>query len=290
MLLLPIGLMAQPAVAATAPLLLDSITASVKGAYALRTLRAAYAGPAVRVRRASDSAEQDIGFAAGALDTAALLAFCGAGDGFVTKWYDQSGLGQDMAQAVAAQQPRIVVAGVVHTLGGAAGARASLGFASASQRFLSNAVFALGGAQFASCSVARRIASTVGYPRLLGYATAGQEDYSSLASAVFAYFQGGILGGYQGGQKSQAALGTNPFQVASVFDGTNHTLTLDGVASASVAANGTLSATGTLSFALGDAGSYWDGEHAEHIIVAGALTTADQAAIRASQQGFYGTP
>ncbi len=40
-------------------------------------------GSPVRVRRLSDNAEADIGFTAeGYLDTAALLAFVGAGNGF----------------------------------------------------------------------------------------------------------------------------------------------------------------------------------------------------------------
>ena len=47
-------------------------------AYSLRKLRAAYSGSAVRVRRSSDSTEQDIGFTTqGELDTASLLSFVG---------------------------------------------------------------------------------------------------------------------------------------------------------------------------------------------------------------------
>ena len=42
-------------------------------------------GSAVRVRRSSDNSETDIGFTVnGNLDTAALLTFVGAGNGFVT--------------------------------------------------------------------------------------------------------------------------------------------------------------------------------------------------------------
>lgn len=85
-------------------------------AYSVRKVRAAYAGAAIRVRRSSDNTQQDIAFDGnGLLDTAALLTFVGAGNGFITKWYNQgtSGATQDLANTTAASQPRIVSAGVV---------------------------------------------------------------------------------------------------------------------------------------------------------------------------------
>jgi hypothetical protein len=81
-------------------------------AYSLRKLRAAYTGAAVRIRRSSDNAETDIGFLAnGNFNSAAAVAFCGAGNGFVTTWYDQSGNSKDWLQPTAANQPQIVNAG-----------------------------------------------------------------------------------------------------------------------------------------------------------------------------------
>jgi len=85
-------------------------------AYSLRKLRAAYSGSAVRIRRSSDNAETDIGFLAnGDFDSAAGVSFCGAGNGFITTWYDQSGNGTNAVNAVAASQPQIVASGVVIT-------------------------------------------------------------------------------------------------------------------------------------------------------------------------------
>lgn len=288
MLLLPIGLMAQPGVIATTPLLLDSITATVKGAFSLRKLRASFAGPALQVRRSSDGTALDIGFASGALDTAALLAFCGSGDGFVSKWYDQSGLGQDATQATASQQPQIVAAGVIAMLGNAA-ARPAMRFASTAQQCLGNAGFAVGAAaSSAAATVACRTTGGDGYERILSYTAPGTQDYTSNASVIWAYFTGGSLNGYQGSPAAQIAAGLAPFQLASVFNGTVHTLTLDG-ASSSAGASGTLAAAGALGIGTG-AGQFWDGMHAEHIIIAGSLSSADQATIRSSQQSFYGTP
>jgi hypothetical protein len=98
--------------ASAVPLLLDTYPAAA--AYSLRKLRNGYTGAAIRVRRSSDNAETDIGFSAGVIDTAALLSFVGAGNGFVVTWYDQSGSGSNVTRAaVASQQPKIVSSGVV---------------------------------------------------------------------------------------------------------------------------------------------------------------------------------
>jgi hypothetical protein len=84
-------------------------------AYSVRLLKSDYTGNAIRVRRSSDNAEQNIGFTAlGNLDTIALASFCLATNGFVTTWYDQSGNGNNATQTTASNQPVIVTAGVVN--------------------------------------------------------------------------------------------------------------------------------------------------------------------------------
>jgi len=82
-------------------------------AYSLRLLNSDYGGAAIQVRNDSN-AVLDIGFTSnGDLDTIALLAHCGSGNGFVTTWYDQSGNGYNATQATALNQPQIVSAGSV---------------------------------------------------------------------------------------------------------------------------------------------------------------------------------
>lgn len=96
---------------------LDGIGTAPAAAYSTRRLSSTYNGSALRVRRDSDNTEADIGFNTdGTLNETALLAHVGAGSGFVSKWYDQSGQARDMAQATAASQPRIVNAGVIDRL------------------------------------------------------------------------------------------------------------------------------------------------------------------------------
>jgi hypothetical protein len=97
-----------------AVLLLDAYSGAAI-AYSLRKLRSAYSGSAIRVRRSSDNAEQDFGFVSDVLDTASLITFCGAGNGFVTTWYDQSTNANNATQATAANQAQIVSSGAIIT-------------------------------------------------------------------------------------------------------------------------------------------------------------------------------
>jgi hypothetical protein len=95
--------------------LLDTYTGAA-AAYSLRKLRTAYSGSAIRVRRASDNTEQDIGFNVfGELDTVSLASFCSGTNGFVKTWYDQSGNANNATQTNTSRQPKIYdsVTGVV---------------------------------------------------------------------------------------------------------------------------------------------------------------------------------
>ena len=104
----------------TTPLLLLNTYSGAAAAYSLRKLDFTYSGNAVRVRRASDNAEQNISFGGtgNELDTASLETFCSGTDGFVTTWYDQSGNAVNAAQSTAAKQPKIVTSGSTITENG----------------------------------------------------------------------------------------------------------------------------------------------------------------------------
>lgn len=113
------GIVAGQAARPTGTLLLDLVPGAAR-AFGLRKLRTNYAGAAIRVVRSSDSAQQDIGFdGSGELDTAALLAFVGSGNGVITTWYDQSGNAAHATDGgTTSRRPRIVNAGALDTLGG----------------------------------------------------------------------------------------------------------------------------------------------------------------------------
>jgi hypothetical protein len=99
-------------VMASNPLSALSVNSAV--AYSLRKLRCAYAGSAIQVRRSSDNTTSNIGFTTnGDLDTVTLKTFVGAGNGFVSIWYDQSGNGINISPPANTNQPRIITAGAV---------------------------------------------------------------------------------------------------------------------------------------------------------------------------------
>jgi hypothetical protein len=100
--------------------LIDVLGVSATRAYSTRRLAGAYAGSAIRIRRSSDNAEQDIGFVGEDLDTATVATFVGANSAFVTKWYDQSGSADDCVAPTVANQARIVNAGVLDVRNGKA--------------------------------------------------------------------------------------------------------------------------------------------------------------------------
>ncbi|WP_233874803.1 arabinofuranosidase catalytic domain-containing protein [Paraburkholderia adhaesiva] len=92
--------------------LLDELATPAAGAWSLRRLTGAYAGPCINVRRDSDNTTQDISFTlSGDLNVAGLLAFVGAGNGFVKIWYDQMPGAAHLSQANMASQPQIVANG-----------------------------------------------------------------------------------------------------------------------------------------------------------------------------------
>lgn len=99
--------------------LLNQVSVNAWAACSLRRLRTAYTGPAIRVLRSSDSAESDIRFVGGDLDTSSLIAFVGSGTGYVKKMYDQSGNGRDFVQTgLTTFMPRIIITGTLQTVNG----------------------------------------------------------------------------------------------------------------------------------------------------------------------------
>jgi len=94
--------------------LLDDYSGSAVG-YSLRNLSSSWtSSDVVEVRRSSDNAT--LGFTATEVSDGTMLAWVGTGgtdNGFVTKWYDQSGNANDAVQATTTLQPNIVTAGAL---------------------------------------------------------------------------------------------------------------------------------------------------------------------------------
>jgi hypothetical protein len=88
---------------------LDLISARPAGAYSVaHRLLPLYRGPALRVRRASDGEEANIGFDdQNHVDTSVLSEFCGDVDCTVATLFDQSGHARDLIQPAPLHQPTI---------------------------------------------------------------------------------------------------------------------------------------------------------------------------------------
>jgi hypothetical protein len=98
---------------------LDLFFNSVGGWSVARKLRTLYLGSCIEVREDGGDTVADIGYDAnGDLDEAALLLHCGVNSGYVRTIYDNSTVGNDGIQTTAANQPRIVNAGVVEKSNG----------------------------------------------------------------------------------------------------------------------------------------------------------------------------
>lgn len=82
-------------------------------AYSLRAIGTRYVGPIIRIRRSSDSQEQDFYAHFGTVNIDEVKAFVGSNTGFVSIWYDQSGNGLHAFQPVLESQPMVVKNGTV---------------------------------------------------------------------------------------------------------------------------------------------------------------------------------
>jgi hypothetical protein len=259
--------------------ILDQLGITAAAAYSLRRVRLA-ALLACRVRRSSDNAELDIGFtASGDLDTAALLAFVGSGDGFVTTWYDQSGNGRHDTQTNPSVQPRIVNAGVLEISNGKPAIRFN-----GSDTFFSGVSLSL--SQFSLTSVLNDVtqAGAIRYPIGTGSASFGRGIFSSFVS------NSNTSLGYISDAASVAQTGFLP------TIGQSYVVSLTTTATASsIWANGGNNATGgiiTLNELFigqrGDGAWYYDGYESETIVLPSPLSTTNRQTLERNQGAYYG--
>jgi hypothetical protein len=211
--------------------LLDEFTGAA-AAYSLRDLTFLRGGPVVRVRRSSDNAEQD--FTATQVTDGTLTTFCGAGDGFVRTWYDQSGNDRHGQQSTAGSQPAIVTAGTLLTTGG----KPKITFAS---QFLSLGTNTILNDQSSICSVMQPSATGGVGCGLINYNSSPADDPEirhGVGDRVDSYYNGGYTYQYD------ASLTTQRKIVCQVLaPGVTDTLFVNGSQVASATRAGALSTT-----------------------------------------------
>ena len=235
------------------------------------------------MRRSSDNAEADIGFAAsGDLNTASLLAHVGSGSGFVTTWYDQSGNGRNATQTTAGSQPQIVNNGVLDIANGKPAIRYN-----GSNTFFSGVSLSL--SQFSLASVLNDVTqvAVIRYPIGTGSTLAGRGIFSSFPG----YFP-----------PANVSLGfttdVQPGVVQTGFlptIGQSYVVSLTTTATESnIMVNGGNSATGgviTLNQLFigqrGDNQWYYDGYESETIVFPSPLSTTDRQTLERNQGQYY---
>lgn len=283
-----------------AGVLFDSIlTAGMWGYSVARRLRAGYTAPLIRVRRSSDNTEQDIGVAAGGvLDETALTTFVGAGDGFITKIYNQIAGGPDLIQPTNSKQPRIALAGIIDKVNSKPAAR--FDGVDDLMYHASPALWAQGTAGV-TISLAAKVLAAPARNKIIA------ETHSGSATARVFYFGPDTSGNNAGGEIiNDANTQTTAFNVASLpltdalhswtltDSGTSMLMYRDGTANGTW--NTTRSGVYTLDrFVLGGAIEATDVlqtnmSFAELCVWPTVLGSSDRATIRASRQAFYLTP
>lgn len=255
------------------PLLVDRLSAAPTAAFATFRLTWAYIGPCIRVRRSSDNQEADIGSAGASLDTASLLSFCGAGDGFITKWYDQSGNARHLSQATALNQPQIVTAGsLIATING-----------------LPSVQFDGTNDLLAGAALANFVTATAyGIVSLSRPAAGGSDDTLVNERALFGDAGGNIWHGWRqtkfngghwnAGDKSANVAASYPsvYVAAGRYDGVNVKAWLNGGAAASFAtASGPSILTAAAEIGLSQGIKYFQGTVAAVITFGTALSLSD---------------
>jgi len=262
--------------------ILDSLPAAA-AAFSFRKLKSTYSGSSIRVRRSSDNAEQDIGFSSNLLDTAAMLTFIGANDGYIVTMYDQSGNTRDVTQSTASEQPKIVSSGAVILDNGKVGAL------STGTQYLRKTT---PGIAYSSHYI-----GIVATPTELGDFTDmfGTGNVGATSAILLMNYGGGnaTRGHYW---SAVGALITDytpspttgsPYIFAQLATGTNFYVGRNGTLSSATAYSGTTSAPPTLNIGGRLQGGF-KGYMKEIIVFDSTLSTADRNALERNQGTYYG--
>lgn len=273
--------------ATTTPGVLDSLSTPARIAYSIRRLRGAYAGAAFNVRRSSDSATQDIGFTStGDLNTTALLSFVGSGTGYITKWYDQSGNGINVAQTTTTLQPVIVSAGVIYTIN------------TLPSIYFSGTTYLLGTALLASTAgwTASAVAQPTSYTNSNPQSVVDQDNYNTGPRvAQFLRFVNNTVQGIAfntfATPYGTVSPANSPIVLTSVLTPTTITVYGNGTAGTAAAFSGTIEAT-SANFSIGrgqlvTTPQYLTGYISEGIVFSAPLSSTDVATLTQNQITYY---
>lgn len=261
---------------------LDSYTTNLQVAYSVaRRLNTSYTGSLFRVKRSSDSTEQDIGYGGDNWwDDSALSSFVGANNGDVVKIYDQSGGGYNLNYITVGM--RCVASGTNITLAGKLAVKQVGGVGSAG--YYSDTFTSYTGTTL-TC-FARGQIPYAAYNRYIGVTSGtGGDTATGAAAFIICAGSGTAFATYTAaGEKANTiSPTTNTDQlVSAIADGTNLKLrdgtnTGSAAHSAAWSINRVISAATSSSAAYGAANAYYS-----EIILWTSDQTSNEAAIRSA--------
>jgi len=271
-------------------LLLDSLSATAVAAYSTRKLRAAYAGSAIRVVRASDSTQQDVGFTGSDLNTTSLTTFCSGTTCTIVKWYDQTANANDITTLVGAGAggPQVYSGGVLTF---ASSGKASLHYIDTTTKGLMTTAGSPNQAQPYTVAIVNKTTVNTGNSHM----TDGNSGGATRALVGFV----GAIGSTAYEMFAQNSVNTggtsdaNAHGFIATFDDAHTNSALYEDNTAIIAANNT---TGTANFnqqniACGDGEAHiLDGDIPEFIVFTSAISSGDRGTIRTSWNTYWGTP
>ena len=247
-------------------------------AYSLRKLRSDYSGSAVRIRRSSDNTETNIGFLEnGNFDSTSATTFCGAGNGFVVTWYDQSGNSKDVTQTTATNQPQIVSSGVIVSIN----SKASMNFDGVNDILMKTA-FGLGGAT--TCFSVYRNTSLLNNPNVFATGLNGVSTSKAFGLNSGTGFQR-IFAGTSLAFNVASIINTH-YLGFNYYAGVNSQIAINGAAS--VIGDAGTNTNVDLAIGAGLAGSNFMTGGIQEIILYGTNQSANKAAIETLINTYYG--
>jgi len=202
--------------------------ASALGWWGLRGYNAAVSNgttKAVNLRRDSDNTTQDfVILSNGNLDVASITTFKSAANLFVTKIYDQTGNGLDIAQATAGLQFAFTLAGL--------GSLPIIQITSTTQKMLS-ATTLTQAAPFTISFAAQRVSFGTGFTAVLDgdVGNTPQAGFNSSANGIYEYSGGSPV--------STAATDGSYYAIQAIFNGASSIITVNGTDN-SVASSGNI--------------------------------------------------
>lgn len=258
--------------------LLSKVVGGAAAAYSLRDLNEKGGhNKVVDVRRSSDNVTKT--FTAIDLVNGNLLAHCGSGNGFVEKWYDQSGNGNHVVQTTTGNQPQIVSSGSLLTQGG----KPSIKF-DGSNDFLNKVTYTQGALSQPNTAfaVAKLDVYTDSNRKVFDGDVATARNMLQLNTAgngQFAHFSGTVVAT---GENADA----NRHLFTCLFNGSSSRLRID-TTQKSTANAGVNTMNGIVIGANHDtAQNFWDGDIQE-IIIFNSNQTANFPAIEANINNQY---